>query len=141
MSLIAPRRTLTLVAVILVGLGVLIQLAFGHRFGAAAGNLTEMLAWPAYAGAIVLMLAPMGRRRVLLVGMMGLLVMAWAVHLNARFSTTLDGVWGLPNPQAGAHVAIATLFIGPALGLIVGLTTGLLARSQRLRWAGRSYDA
>ena len=136
MILIAPRRTLTFAAVGLVVLALAVQWALGFRLGSAAGAATEVLAWLLYAGAVLLLVVPLGRARALIVGALGFMLMAWAVHLNARFSTTLlsEYVGGLVN----ARVMIATILYGPALGLIVGITAGLLARFELIRWTPKS---
>ena len=51
MTVTAPRLTLILAAACLIGFGVLIQMAIGHRLGVGAGQATEMVAMAAYAAA------------------------------------------------------------------------------------------
>lgn len=137
----APRPILTAAAGGLVLLALGLQLAFGFRLGQSAGGVTEMLAWLLYAIAIVLLLAPFGRARAVLAGALGFMVMAWAVHLNARFGASLDTQFGADSGLSAHRVLIATLFIGPALGLVVGVATGLLARLELIRWRGRTYTS
>lgn len=137
----APRPTLTLAAGGVILLALALQLALGHQFGEGAGTATEIAAWVLYAVAIVLLLAPFGRPRALLAGALGFMMMAWAVHLNARFSTHLDTQFGGAYAWSAQRVAVMTLFIGPVLGLIVGALTGLLARWEVIRWRGRTYSS
>jgi|GEM_PF-1537886 len=137
----APRPTLTLTAGGVILLALALQLALGHQFGQGAGMATEIAAWVLYAVAIVLLLAPFGRPRALLAGALGFMMMAWAVHLNARFSTHLDTQFGGAYAWSAQRVAVMTLFIGPVLGLIVGAITGLLARLEVIRWRGRTYSS
>lgn len=137
----APRPILTAAAGGLVLLALVLQLALGFQFGEAAGAATEMLAWLLFAVAITLLLAPFGRPRALLAGALGFMMMAWAVHLNARFSTTLDVRLGGAHGWSAQRVALMTLFVGPVLGLVVGAVTGLLARFEVIRWRGRTYSS
>lgn len=137
----APRPTLTLAAGGVILLALVLQLALGHQFGEGAGMAAEIAAWGLYAVAVVLLLAPFGRPRALLAGLLGFMMMAWAVHLNARFSTYLDAQFGGAQALSAQRVAVMTLFIGPVLGLIVGVVTGLLARLEVIRWRGRTYSS
>jgi hypothetical protein len=140
MTVTAPRRTLVLVAACLIGFGVFIQIAVGFRFGQQAGQATEVVAMAAYTLAIVLLFAPLGRARTLMAGALAFILMAWAVHLNARLSADLENQFG--GQVIAAHrVMIATLFIGPALGLVVGGITALCARFERVRWSPRTPSA
>lgn len=139
MRVIAPRRTLILAAAGLIVLGVVVQYALGYRFGGSAGQATEALALLFYAIAIVLIVAPLGRARALMSGGLAFILTAWAVHLNTKFSTTLHedfagGVAALSQQK----LLLATLFLGPLLGLIVAVATILLARSGRVAWTPKT---
>lgn len=137
MTLTAPRSTLVLAAACLIGFGVLVQMAVGHRLGVAAGQATEAVAMLAYAVAVILLLAPLGQGRALVAGALGIVLMAWAIHLNARLSANLENQFG-GNVVVAHRVFINTVFVGPALGVVVGIVTGLLARSGRIRWARKT---
>lgn len=137
MTVTAPRLTLILAAACLIGFGVLIQMAVGHRLGVGAGQATEMVAMAAYAAAIIFLLAPLGRARALLAGGLAVILMAWAVHLNARLSANLENQFG-GNVIPAHRILINTVIIGPALGIVVGIVTGLVARSGRIRWTPKT---
>jgi hypothetical protein len=136
MTLTAPRPTLILAAACLIGLGVLLQLGLGYRVSQGSAHAMEFLALVLYGAAIVLLLAPLGRSKALIAGALAFILMAWAVHLNARLSAFLE-------LQAGGQVIAAhrillhTLFVGPFAGLITGVVTGLIARFERIRWTPR----
>lgn len=136
MTLTAPRPTLTLAAVCLIGAGVLIQLGLGYRISEASAQVVEFLGLILYGAAIVLLLAPLGRGKALLAGALAFILMAWAVHLNARLSAFLETQAG-GDVIAAHRVLLATLFIGPFAGLITGVVTGLAARFERIRWTPR----
>lgn len=137
MILTASRRTLTLTALGLILLAVGAQWAFGYRISQGSAQAMEALALLLYAVAVVLLFAPLGRRHALVAGGLAFIVIAWAVHLNARLSAFLE-------IQAGGDVIVAhrvflaTLIVGPALGLLVGVVTGLTARFERIRWAPKT---
>jgi hypothetical protein len=133
MTLTAPRLTLILAAACMIGFGVLIQMALGHRLGVNAGQTTEVLAMASYAGAIILLLAPLGRARALMAGGLAIILMAWAVHLNARLSANLENQFG-GNVIAAHRILINTIIIGPCLGIVVGIATAVIARSGRIQW-------
>lgn len=133
MILTAPRRILTLAAFCLAGLAILAQWLLGYRLSAGSAHAMEVLALVLYGAAIVLLLAPLGRGKALMAGALGFILMAWAVHLNARLSAWLEIEAG--SQVIAAHrVLLATLFVGPAAGLVTGIVTGLLARFERIRW-------
>jgi len=136
MILTAPRPTLTLAAVCLVGLGVLAQWLLGYRVSAGSAQVMEALALILYGAAIVLLLAPLGRSKALIAGALAFILMAWAVHLNARLSAFLQIEAG--GQVIAAHrILLATLFVGPFAGIITGVVTGLIARFERIRWTPR----
>jgi hypothetical protein len=137
MTVTAPRRILIFYAAGLIALGLVVQYALGFRFGPVAAQATEAFAMVAYACGIFLLAAPIGRTRALMAGALGFILMAWAVHLNAHLSARLETLFG--GQVVAAHrVLLATVFVGPILGLIVGVITGLLARSERIRWTPKT---
>lgn len=137
MILTAPRRTLTLAAVCLAGLAVLAQWLLGYRISAGSAHAMEALALILYGAAIVLLLAPLGRGKAMVAGALGFILMAWAVHLNARLSAWLEIEAG--GQVIAAHrILLATVFVGPAAGLVTGVVTGLLARFERIRWTPKT---
>jgi hypothetical protein len=138
MQIVAPRRLLTLAAACLIGAGVLIQWFFGFRSGEARGEVTEWLAYGLYAVALVLALVPLGRRHAWVAGGLGFILMAWAVHLNARYSTYLDQLSGGPYAWSGTRVLVATIFVGPMIGVVVGLLVGILARLEVVRFTPKA---
>lgn len=137
MILTAPRRTLSLAAVGLVVLGVAVQWAFGYRVSEGSAQVMEALALLFYAAAAVLLMAPLGRRHALMASGLAFILMAWAVHLNARLSAYLETEAG-GDVIAAHRIFLATLIAGPALGLVVGIVTGLLARFERIRWTPKT---
>ena len=137
MILTAPRSTLTLAALCLIGLGVLAQWLLGYRVSEGSAQAMEVVALILYGAAIALMLAPLGRGKALIAGALAFILMAWAVHLNARLSAFLETMAG-GDVIAAHRILLATLFIGPFAGLITGVVTGLLARSERIRWTPKT---
>ena len=136
MILTAPRPTLTLAAFCLIGTGILAQWLLGYRVSEGSAQAMEFIALVLYGAAIALLLAPLGRNKALVAGALAFILMAWAVHLNARLSVLLETMAG--GDVIGAHrILLATLFIGPFAGLITGVATGLLARFERIRWTPR----
>ncbi|HEY0927694.1 hypothetical protein [Brevundimonas sp.] len=137
MQIVAPRRTLTLAAACLIGAGVLIQWLLGYRLNPGSAPLVEIVALILYAAAIILMVVPQGRGRPLMAAGLGFILMAWAVHLNARLSVFLETEAG--GDVIGAHrILLATLFAGPFAGLIVGVIAGLLVRGDRIRFTPKA---
>lgn len=141
MRIEAPRPILTFSAIGLAVLALCLQLIAGAFLGLGALAAAEWLAWGLYACAAVLLLAPLGRARAFLVGALAFMLTAWAVHLNARFSSHLAIQFGAAPLGAAQHVALTTLFIAPLVGLIVGVVTGLMARAETIRWRGRTYSS
>lgn len=139
MIVTAPRRTLTLAAFCLVGLGILAQWLLGYRISDASAQVFEVLALILYGAAIALLLAPLGRSKTLVAGALAFILMAWAVHLNARLSSFLEVEAG-GDVIAAHRILLATLFIGPFAGLITGVVTGLLARFERIRWTPKTVS-
>jgi len=137
MILTAPRSTLTLAALCLIGLGVLAQWLLGYRISEGSAQAMEVLALILYGAAIVLMLAPLGRGKALIAGALAFILMAWAVHLNARLSAFLETMAG-GDVIAAHRILLATLFVGPFAGLITGVVTGLIARAERIRWTPKT---
>lgn len=137
MILTAPRSTLTLAALCLIGLGVLAQWLLGYRVSEGSAAAMEVLALILYGAAIVLMLAPLGRGKALIAGALAFILMAWAVHLNARLSAFLETMAG-GDVIAAHRILLATLFVGPFAGLITGVVTGLVARAERIRWTPKT---
>jgi len=139
MTLTAPRKALVGSAVALAALCLLAQWAVGFRVSEGAGQLLELLSVAGYAVAAILLLAPLGRARALMAGAVALVLMAWAVHLNARYATALDLRFGGASSWGGHRVLIATLFVGPLAGLVTGIVTFVLARLELVRWTGKHY--
>jgi hypothetical protein len=137
MQIVAPRRTLTLAAACLIGVGVLIQWLLGYRLNPGSAPLVEIVALVLYGAAIILMVAPQARGRPLMGAGLGFILMCWAVHLNARLSVFLETEAG--GDVIGAHrILLATLFAAPFAGLIVGVICGLLVRAGRIRFAPKA---
>lgn len=141
MRIEAPRPILLFAAAGLVLLALALQLIAAAYLGEGALATAEPAAWLLFAVVVQLLLAPLGRGRALLVGALGFILMAWAVHLNARYSTHLDVLFGGAHAWSAQRVAVLTLFVGPALGLIVGGLAAVLARREAIRWRGRTYSS
>ncbi|RZJ28721.1 MAG: hypothetical protein EON85_08400 [Brevundimonas sp.] len=137
MQIVAPRRTLTLAAACLIGAGVLLQWLLGYRLNAGSAPVVEVAALVLYGVAILLMVVPQGRGRPLMAAGLGFILMAWAVHLNARLSVFLETEAG--GDVIGAHrILLATLIAGPFAGLILGVIAGLLVRFDRIRFTPKA---
>lgn len=141
MRIEAPRPILTFSAIGLAVLALCLQLIAGAFLGLQALAAAEWLAWLLYACAALLLLVPLGRTRAVLVGALAFMLTAWAVHLNARFSSHLSVQFGAAALGAAQRVALTTLFIAPLVGLVVGVVTGLMARAETIRWRGRTYSS
>lgn len=137
MQIVAPRLTLTLAAACLIGAGVLIQWMLGYSLNAGSAPLVEIVALVLYGAAIILMVVPQGRGRPLMAAGLGFILMAWAVHLNARLSVFLETQSG-GDVIAAHRIVLATLFAGPFAGLIVGVISGLLVRGERIRFTPKA---
>lgn len=125
------RWSAFVVPAVLVGVALAWQALAGFRVSSEAGRAAEMLAWLAYAIAIVLICVRLGRKHALLAGLLALVLMFLAVDLNTRWATTLDVRHGGAYSWSGLRQVAATWFIGPLAGVATGIVTILIARFGR----------
>lgn len=139
MRLVAPRSILMAVAIALVVLALLIQWAFGFRFGETAGTVTEILALVLIGGGALVLLAPLGARRAASAAVVAFMLMLWAVYLNGRFSTGLDVQFGGEYAWSNTRIAVIMLFVAPVVALITAVVVYVAARRELIRWRGKTY--
>lgn len=123
-----PRKQLRPIRLAAFSLGIIasalaIELFLGFRVNEALGNLAELIMGASLIAAAILAFAPFGRSRRLAAGLSAFVsvVLFWAI--NAKFTTSLDVVYGGAYGWSGTRVAVLSLIIGPVIGFVAAILT------------------